>query len=114
MAQETRQSSNSVTPTVNWSSLNHNALELIGFPVLMHARHHEFTDWLLHKRKRLPARHPLFERYWPEVQRLTLLDQFRAESLIAELLRVWDVPGDVIECGSFSGGDEPADGAHIA
>lgn len=53
---------------------------------------------------RPPELASFFQTYWPQVRDHTDTDRFRAESLVSALWGVRDVPGDLVECGSYRGG----------
>lgn len=42
--------------------------------------------------------------HWDKINRLTLIDPFRMGKLIDLLIETKDVPGDIVECGSYKGG----------
>jgi hypothetical protein len=45
-----------------------------------------------------------FLEYWPIVRDLTLLDVFRARSILDHVVRAVELPGDLVECGTWAGG----------
>jgi hypothetical protein len=68
-------------------------------------RNKDFTkNWLVETGARGAYRSRLFQMLWPSVSEFTLLDQFRADHLLGYFESALDRPGDIVECGVYTGG----------